>query len=195
MTMPTSGSGSTRRAVLKNAAALSLGTGVLVVTGQLITATPAHAVPPRPQFGWRYCNRCKSLVWGASPSLHEQCPHPSYIEHNTSGSFNYGMHFRPTNIAGQDHWAYCSFCYGMFYWGSRSQPFVPLCPSGGGNHNGDGSHEYIIPTSSAGARQENWRHCTKCHMLFWGGAEASSRCPAGGTHTRGSSANYWLAHE
>ena len=39
--------------------------------------------------------------------------------------------------------------------------------------------------------QRNWRWCSKCQGLWFGG-NAGSKCPAGGTHTKVGSANYSL---
>jgi hypothetical protein len=187
MTTPEPGSGNTRRTVLKKAAALGLGTGALVVTSQLVTATPAHAAT---QSGWRYCSRCRCLHW---PSSNGRCPEPTYLSHSWSGSFNYTMYFKPDTMSGQDRWAYCHWCKAMFYWGSTTEPYAGVCPEGGG-HNGYESYQYVIPTGSASNRQSNWRHCVKCQSLFWGGAESSSHCAAGGRHNRGESWNYWLRY-
>jgi hypothetical protein len=43
--------------------------------------------------------------------------------------------------------------------------------------------------------QPNWRWCSKCQGLFQGAAQATSRCPAGGTHDGSDSANYILARD
>ncbi len=41
--------------------------------------------------------------------------------------------------------------------------------------------------------QDNWRWCNKCQVLFFGG-NPPTRCPAGGVHDSGGSANYVLAY-
>ena len=45
--------------------------------------------------------------------------------------------------------------------------------------------------------QSNWRWCNKCQGLFFGGDQAESNCPAGGTHAdpaQSGSGNYSLPH-
>jgi len=45
--------------------------------------------------------------------------------------------------------------------------------------------------------QGNWRWCNKCQGLFFGGGQANSRCPEGGTHApqaQSGSGNYSLPH-
>jgi hypothetical protein len=51
-----------------------------------------------------------------------------------------------------------------------------------------GSWDYVLPSSGAG--QSNWRWCSKCQGLFYGGALGV--CPAGGTHTKSGSGDYVL---
>ena len=41
--------------------------------------------------------------------------------------------------------------------------------------------------------QRNWRWCSKCQGLWFGG-NAGSKCPAGGAHTKVGSGNYSLVH-
>ena len=41
--------------------------------------------------------------------------------------------------------------------------------------------------------QRNWRWCSKCQGLWFGGNPAG-KCPAGGTHTKAGSGNYSLVH-
>lgn len=41
------------------------------------------------------------------------------------------------------------------------------------------------PTPTTGI-QDGWRHCDKCHVLYWGPAVAGSHCAAGGTHSTAS---------
>ena len=58
-------------------------------------------------------------------------------------------------------------------------------------------HEITWQTSSwAGPNsQRDWRWCNKCQGMFWGGNVATSRCPAGATHSpanQGGSRDYNL---
>ncbi|MBC8116295.1 MAG: hypothetical protein H7062_18050 [Candidatus Saccharimonas sp.] len=50
----------------------------------------------------------------------------------------------------------------------------------------------INATSAPG--QSNWRWCSKCQGLWFGGNPAG-KCPAGGNHTKVGSGNYTLAHQ
>jgi hypothetical protein len=40
--------------------------------------------------------------------------------------------------------------------------------------------------------QSNWRWCTKCQGLFFGGHATKGHCPAGGAHSQSGSGNYVL---
>jgi hypothetical protein len=186
MTTPEPGSGNTRRAILKKAAALGLGTGALVVTGQLVTATPAHAAI---QAGWEKCRRCKCLVWrpgGVSGTNY--CAHPSWLVHEAAAGHTYTMYFTPTAQAGQDGWAYCRWCEGMFFWHDVGEPYAGVCPNGG-RHNGYDSHNYLMPTAPRRGHESGWRYCSRCRMMF---GEPDNYCPAGGEHNGAGSFNYYL---
>jgi hypothetical protein len=185
---PAEETGSSRREILRKGLALGLGTGALVVTSQLVTANPAHAGI---QSGWRYCNRCRSLVWGSGGG---NCAHPSYSSHNWSGTYNYIMHDVPDPLqsSAQRQWAYCPKCKGMFFYYYAGTPHQGDCPAGAARQ-GFSSYEYLMPTVSAGDRQGNWRNRIQCEAMFWGGAEANSHCPTNSDgHDRGGSWNYYL---
>ena len=98
----------------------------------------------------------------------------------------------------QPNWAWCNKCQGLFY-----DPTVAssLCPAGGTHtpavqsQSGNYSLPHGVPAD--GTRQSDWRWCNKCQGLFFRGAVAASRCPAGGTHAPASqsgSGNYSLLH-
>jgi len=185
-------SGNSRREVLRRGLALGLGTGVLVATSQLITATPARA---EVQSGWRYCTRCRSLVWGGSGG--GDCAHPNYSTHSWNNSYSYVMHYKPDPIenSGQDQWAYCRDCKGMFFHYYADVKQGGYCEyNSGGPHDGLISADYVMPLSPADDRQGNWRYCINCDAMFWGGQEANSHCPTGGPHDRGASWNYYLQY-
>jgi hypothetical protein len=59
------------------------------------------------------------------------------------------------------------------------------CPSGG-THTppAAGAFDYHLSYGISGidGTQGDWRWCSKCQGLFYGGGVATSRCPAGGRH-------------
>ena len=62
----------------------------------------------------------------------------------------------------------------------------------GGAHTKSGSGNYIVAHNSPSTPgEQNWRWCSKCQGLFFGG-NAGSKCAAGGAHTKSGSGNYTL---
>jgi hypothetical protein len=45
---------------------------------------------------------------------------------------------------------------------------------------------------AATTRQDNWRFCNKCCVLWWNGRSDNGRCPAGGAHDGRGSWNFYL---
>ena len=98
----------------------------------------------------------------------------------------------------QSNWRWCNKCQGLFYGGNTA---TSRCPAGGTHTPSDqsGSFDYILPHGAplTPSSQPDWRWCSKCQGLFYGGNTAQSRCPTGGTHTpaaQSGSADYILPH-
>jgi hypothetical protein len=98
----------------------------------------------------------------------------------------------------QPGWDHCTLCQGMYY--GNGQNTAGVCPgNNGGKHNPGTSHNYTLEFnggSSNGNPQSGWDHCINCQGLYYGnGRNFAGVCPAnGGTHNRGTSFNYALAH-
>jgi hypothetical protein len=66
----------------------------------------------------------------------------------------------------------------------------------GGAHTKVGSGNYsLVHQATIAPGQSNWRWCSKCQGLWFGGNASSGKCPAGGAHTKVGSGNYTLAHQ
>lgn len=74
----------------------------------------------------------------------------------------------------------------------RPRYFPGACPAGG-EHDHTGSGDYTLVINRPGAQgQANWRWCSKCQGLAFGG-HAGGTCIKGGQHDFGASADYVLA--
>jgi endonuclease/exonuclease/phosphatase family metal-dependent hydrolase len=134
--------------------------------------------------GWRFCHNCYSLFWRHADN---HCPAndggrgPHYYPEG--GSFNYAL---VHDVAPGDHneniyhyqsgWWWCSNCGGLFY---EPEAKNCICPATNSNHNFWGNNNALLyncisPTSHS---QADWRYCTKCKGLFFGGATGKGVCP------------------
>lgn len=90
---------------------------------------------------------------------------------------NFGM---PSLPQATNNFRYCQKCQGMFAGGSSHS----VCPAGGTHQIGSGNWNYSLirnATSPFPYGQSNWRSCTKCQSIFFGG-NPPGVCPAGGAH-------------
>jgi hypothetical protein len=104
-------------------------------------------------------------------------------------------------ITYQPHWGFCNYCAGLYNIDvantAGSDNFCPNPTFGG--HGGTVTYNYLIPHDVGGNYpQPNWRWCTYCDALYYGGHESTSRCPNSQSnpywphHNRGVSFNYSL---
>jgi hypothetical protein len=158
--------------------------------------------------GWRYCNKCQGLFFALHGSSH--CPADG--SHSDSGGHYFMIHNSP-NAPGQEPWSgraqstwrRCSKCNGLFFGGKPNVgPVGGCCPADHGFHTALGSPDYRLyvdappsdPTDSTSSEtrapgQGNWRYCSKCLGLFFGGASSSGVCPVDKqAHDKAHSGNY-----
>lgn len=90
----------------------------------------------------------------------------------------------------QDQWMRCSKCQALFY------AKAPSACAAGGAHEPTGSYNYHLFAEARpdGQGQRNWRWCSKCSGLYFGGTQ-SSACPRGNTHDGMGSADYILVSQ
>jgi hypothetical protein len=80
---------------------------------------------------------------------------------------------------------YCNKCHGLYFGDPTAMgPIGGICPKDGKAHHSINKKSYLLATGSNAKGQENWRHCNKCHLLYFGGLP-NSKCPAGGSHQNG----------
>ena len=150
---------------------------------------------PGDQDQWRWCNKCQCLAFDG----YSICT--SGGAHTHVGSLNYKLTNNDPNAPGQPNWKWCnrfvflffSFflkviegcnrCYGLAYSGNGTG----VCARGSGGHDFGGSGNYVLSTATQG--QSDWSWCSKCQLLWYGGA-APGPCPAGSTHSKEGSGNY-----
>lgn len=139
-----------------------------------VAARPAAAAADGAlQFGWRWCDRCKALVFsglGAKPC-------PTGGAHNHAGG-NYGLASATSGNGGQRDWRWCDKCAGLVFAGVGKKPCA-----GGGVHTHPGG-EYSVHNKPVAGQQNNWRWCAKCSSLWFAGAGAGA-CAGGGSHNAG----------
>lgn len=99
----------------------------------------------------------------------------------------------PAFAATQVGWRWCSKCQGLFFQPNGGG----LCPAGGG-HDGSSSSRYALRYYSAPISsdmvQPEWRWCSRCQGLAWGGS-GPGFCPGSGRHIHSESFNYHLWHD
>lgn len=100
----------------------------------------------------------------------------------------------------QPDWGFCRYCTTMWWTPgvNNSACAAPDAPAGLVNqiHGvSAGSYNYLLPNGLGGTNksnpQPNWRWCTKCMGLFWGGYDGG--CEAQGAHQAGNTSYdvYW----
>jgi hypothetical protein len=91
----------------------------------------------------------------------------------------------------QSPWKFCDKCK-ILYWGPEQTSSV--CPAGG-THGGSSSNYTVFfnPTETDQNEQVGWQFCDKCKAMYFFAQnnQASSVCPAGGTHG-GPSSTYMM---
>jgi len=71
----------------------------------------------------------------------------------------------------QESWAFCTACNSLWWAGSSH---TGACPAQSGGHTygiGDYIYEVLNGITTGTIPQTNFRFCTWCYGLFWGGAE------------------------
>lgn len=146
------------------------------------------------QSNWRWCHKCQSLFFGGA-SDNGACPAGNAHENQSSGDY---FLYQNCDVGGPKDWRWCSKCQGIWFSGNHTDG---ICPRDHRGHDLTGSGDYILgdnynqntwPNKVTTSTQDNWRWCSKCQGLFFGGHQAASRCPAGGTHDPTGSGNYIL---
>ena len=98
----------------------------------------------------------------------------------------------------QDHWAHCVKCNLLFFNGNRNDK--GSC-AGQGEHKaeqvGGADRLYRVTfDDSTGPGQGEWRFCTKCFALFFGGyPEKRGVCAADGGNHNAAGYNFFLYHD
>jgi hypothetical protein len=149
--------------------------------------------------GWRWCNECQGLYYTglvAAPPCPAGGTHTPPTE---SGSVNYVLSFaEPSAPNRQAGWRWCNKCNGLF-WGDGVAS--SHCTAGGTHTPPEqtGSSNFTLPVGepSTPSRQSDWRWCSNCQGLFYGGGVGSSHCAAGGTHAppeQSGSSSYTLSY-
>jgi hypothetical protein len=144
----------------------------------LLVAYDTSDVPGKS--GFRWCDRCCSLVNGASAP---GCAAGG--NHHAGTSFNYVVRDKPgTRVHEQSFWALCSKCNVLMAVDSASGSSTKLCGAGG-DHSPGG--KYLLTIAGMDPR---WQSCRKCQVLALNASNTPGPCPAGGTHDHSQSSFY-----
>jgi hypothetical protein len=146
------------------------------------------------QNDWLWCSKCSGLFWSwqAEPA---QGTCPAGGQHQTAGGSNYSLGMAIPSYPGQHDWRWCSNCAGLFWASGGNRTTGGICPTSHGTHDGSKSSDYGLTMDSRNltGEQDQWRCCSKCSGLFWGGgARNAGTCPASGTHNGTGSSDYSL---
>jgi len=169
--------------------------------------TPTAGISPGPvvvatsstlQSDWRWCSTCQSLFFGGGVSNSLCAGGGTHTSAAHSGSADYTLTYGgASDPQRQTDWRWCSRCQSLFFGGSLA---ASRC-AGGGTHvaptqSGSGDYQLAHSVAADADHQDNWRWCSKCQNLFFGGIAAST-CAAGGAHSppgQSGSANYCLPY-
>jgi hypothetical protein len=143
------------------------------------------------QHRWRWCAKCQGMWF--EDGWASICPADGNA-HSLSGSGNYSIAVDPQDV--QRNWRRCSRCQSLYL--AANGPGV--CQAGAGGHDPGASGSYMLPdevtpVNAGGPQQQGWeggwRYCKQCGQL-WLGTQSGSHCPAGGSHSKSGSGEYWL---
>lgn len=154
------------------------------------------------QPGWRFCGACLGLFFAPNPVSH--CPVGG--RHVNAGN-SYVMGYSSPGAPGQEpgaghaqsHWRWCRKCQGLFFGGRPlAGPQLGRCPADQGPHSPDASGDYrlfndapVFKSGTTAPGQDDWRCCSKCQGLFFGGVAGGGVCPVDKQpHDRSHSGNY-----
>lgn len=137
------------------------------------------------QGGWRFCDACYMVFWAGwydtknKQPIRGACPARGKAGHSPQGFVFYLPHDKPATF-GQQGWAYCKKCLGLFWVGNPGQP--PLaggkCAADGGLHDGSSTFPFVIPFNNPDVGQPDWAFCKNCHTMFYDVPTNAGKCPA-----------------
>ena len=153
------------------------------------------------QDSWRWCKRCEGLVYSGSGRM-GACPEGVNLGPNTFSAGNHILEMNANFVLimdtesaiGQRDWKYCYKCQGLAYHLPAAGHNEKPCPAGE-LHDFGGSANYTLMVNRPNAGQVSWKWCEKCGGLAYHLPEAghpAKKCPAGGLHDFGRSANMTL---
>jgi hypothetical protein len=163
------------------------------------------------QDDWRFCTKCYTLFWfgGGSPGACSvggaHSPFESESPTHAGSSWNFELSAvstapPPQSPGGgggvsepgfQGNWRFCTKCYSLFWWGydnggccphgAQHSPLESASPTHAGS-----SWDFELKLASGAGNagfQGDWRFCTKCYALFFGGYGNDGVCASGGQHS------------
>ena len=161
---------------------LMVGAAAVAAAAALSPLPAAHAQPPGPQSAWRYCAKCEALFFDGFPNNKGRCAKGGAHEARQGLGYDYLLsHDVPPNASQQGEWRACGKCQSIFWNGFNDKG---KCPAGGSHERSAASFDYILPYGipAVASRQDAWRFCSKCYVLFYDGFPDKGGCAAGGGH-------------
>jgi hypothetical protein len=152
-----------------------LAAGGVAALAAVASAAPVEAATyQNAQLGWRFCSKCRGLVYSPKGGGVGTCPAGG--KHQPSKTVDYVLYEEGT----LPNWRRCTKCAGLF----GGDVALGVCPKGG-QHAGDTRiFELWLGPGITGVTDDFWDGCDKCKGLFNWGSGAAGTCPAGGGHVR-----------
>jgi hypothetical protein len=146
--------------------------------------TLVHETPSYGQPDWRWCNKCQGLSYAGGAQV-GTCPAGGS---HAVQSDNYSLLINSRNsfLLG-DAAGICDWQPGKVFVAKDTSMCVVV-------HAFGGTADLPTATITVGDAQSNWRWCSKCQGLAYGG-ESQGVCPAGGQHEFQGSDDYSLLHD
>jgi uncharacterized paraquat-inducible protein A len=70
-------------------------------------------------------------------------------------------------------WRFCELCFALFW--NRTQG---SCPARKGQTHQSAGFEFIVQDTPGPRQQPDWRHCSKCSVLYYNGFDSNGSCSA-----------------
>jgi hypothetical protein len=167
-----------RRGVLAAGAGLAL--AAAVTAGNEAAAKKKKKPKPAPptydnvQLNWRFCEKCRGLVYATKKGPIGACPKGG--KHEPRIWSNYVVQLGTAGAASQSiNWFRCRKCAVLFF-----DPGAGVCPTGGGHEAIGAGIRLWFGAGATEYTDDAWDRSTKCNALFNFAGGNATTCPRDG---------------
>jgi hypothetical protein len=141
----------------------------------LASAAPAAAAYEGVQLGWRFCSKCRGLVYSPKNEALGVCPAGG--KHKPSKAVNYVLYETQQGDNLHGPWNRCTKCAGLVT--ADQVGGLNVCPKGG-QHARDTARSFkvYIGPGTPGVTDDFWDACRNCNGLFHCKDGVQGKCPA-----------------